>query len=194
MKMCWFYQWLLSAFWMPGEALPRFFRRHFHDCSRCQALFNLHHETARKLSADATRARVPASPFLHGKILAAVARQEAPVASAPAPARRFWRLVPIAATVVALSALALPQLSHWVNPNRAQRIAQSRLDLAAQPFSATVKLANGGTLVAWSESLEKPLHTEIQSVVIDAKTVLAGLAKNFLTDDLRAYWVSANPH
>ncbi len=185
MKLCLIYQWLLARCWAPGQTLPKLLRAHFQDCPGCREMYQHHERIAQRLAAQADTARTPAPPFLEGKILAALEREGSPMAHGRVHRRPAWALAALAATGAVVAGILSFQHFYSAARRDSQVAALNNVVAAAQPFTATVKLANGKTLVAWSDSLEKPLKTEIQSVVIDAKNAVDGLAKTLLPGDMK---------
>lgn len=179
MAFCWFYRRTISQCLDAAEPLADRTRRHVQSCPDCQTFYATQKRITQNLMDEAADWRSEPSPFLHGRIMASLERG----GQAAEPRANSFRWV--AASVV-LGCLLLGsfiglRLRHdGAPPDRAAPIIVN-----SSLFSAE-QIPSGRELLEWSQTLEQPLQTELDSVVTDAKTAVRVLADNFLPEKLLA--------
>jgi anti-sigma factor RsiW len=158
-----------------------FVARHLATCPACKSLAVKEDRLIQRLRREAGKDRDPIPPFLHGKIVAALDREEK---AAPVRQRR-----PLWASALAPMALLFMAALIWMRPQPMQN-AHNRTpaeDAAVQQaILASAKYANGQLLLKLGENVENPLRREIASVVLDAKTAVNGIANRFLPENTLA--------
>jgi hypothetical protein len=159
-------------------------RRHLDACGPCARHLQLHRRIARELARDAAQARVPAPPFLEGRIRAAVRRTETTTAFRP----RSWKPVGVMALIPAVLLAVVVIVS--LRPPAIQETPIEQVDPAPTARTAVVPdtllaQANRDVLFRLGHRLEEPLETEMRLVMNDARRAMAALADSFLPDPLR---------
>ena len=187
MNMCWINRFWASLHWEPGQTLPAPLRRHVGKCPCCRQYFLEQERICQQLGQQAQAEQQSVSPWLHGKIMARLSRQT-PSAS-PVSHWTWHRSRRMAAATVGLMIL-LALLVVVPLVKRQQRLDQTARTNAAlslvQAWSAKVSPDNRAPLEVLGMSLTAPLESEVQSVKNDARTVVQGLAKNFLPEQMRS--------
>lgn len=179
MAFCWFYRRTISQCLDAAEPLADRTRRHVQSCPDCQTFYATQKRITQNLMDEAAEWRSEPSPFLHGRIMASLERQ------VPAAEPRAYSFRWVAASVVLgcllLGAFVGLSLRHGNTvPDRAAPM------IVNSPLFSAEQLPSGRELLEWSQSLEQPLQTELDSVVTDAKTAVRVLADNFLPEKLLA--------
>jgi len=176
MITCWFYKKVITHQIDVNQTLPEKAQHHIQTCAACRQFYALECEVTRRLVADAERHRQSPSPFLHAKIMASIDRPTEITQPAPKFLHPIWAT---ALVIIALGALTIPQLKKMQTAS-SQSTADSQT-VAVRPTTNSIT-TTGPSLLAWSKALDRPLETEMQSVVSDAKTAVLLLAQNFLPE------------
>jgi len=153
-------------------------RRHLRECARCRRFYNEQLSVARGLAGAADRERATPSPFLQGRIMAAVDRS-----ARPAPARfGLRRLVWLAGMAAALALVF--RFAHGPLQPR-PTLAPADPSTVAREFAALEqRLPDERKLGQWSGSLDQPLDDEMRSLLHDAQNAAQTLAFGFLPDSM----------
>jgi hypothetical protein len=189
MKLCYFYQ-KAVAWHVDSPSTPRWLERHLDACPACR---HFQRDQARLVSAltATAEAHVTATPpFLHSRIVASL-----PSPSEQADAPVLWHRWLQAALIPALSVLLV--MAYLVRKSDLPRFFQPESSPAAGSQTAAVDqlLPQDGPnrLFAWTEQVDLPLQTELDSVVTDAKSAFQLLAGNFLPDQATPRTEPAQP-
>lgn len=178
MKLCWLYQKFFAHHFETESSTPAWLKNHLSGCEACRAFQAAQLRLTTRLTEHARVHGANPSPFLHGKILAALDRDT------PAPANSFNALD-------ALRRLAIPALgvflvlAFWLRfpttqPRDIASVNNASSSAQSQP-AANANLSGGdGNFSEWLKELHQPLETELYLVASDAKTALASLTENFL--------------
>jgi predicted anti-sigma-YlaC factor YlaD len=182
MKLCWLYQWVLAYRKEANQPLSPRLRSHLGSCPACRHYLQSHARVIQRLVAGAADARQPASPFLHGRIMAAIDRTDPD----SAPARPSWQPARWTAALVVIAVL-MGWVILWPLPRTALRSPPhapiTRLP-TSYPAAAFWPLVDGPEMLRWSAAIEVPLSNEFESCVSDAQAAMAFLAANFLPRDI----------
>ena len=178
MIVCWFYK-KIAAHHL--DELPAKARAHIETCLNCRRHYESEADVARRLAAGAEAERLPASPFLHGRIMASLDRSPGMTGDNGKVGRPGW--------AVALGAMCLLLLGVFViwhqpspqSPGIHRTVGAS--STTAPPL--TVRLPPVPQLREWTEKLDEPLETEMQLVVSDARTAMNCLVESLLPDTVR---------
>lgn len=173
MKKCWHYRRIISRSADENTPLPPATQAHLAHCPDCRHLHETEHEIASQLTAGATAQKLGHPPkFIPTRVLAHIAASSSE--SRPVTGLSFLRLpVALAAIVIVLTAILL-----W--PNR----PRSEAPAVKEPI-ATLDLPDGKVLTQWATNPDKPLETEVNAVIHDARGALTALVENFFPEKLR---------
>jgi hypothetical protein len=179
MMPCFLYRRKLSAHVDANLDLAPTLQRHLGRCAGCRRFYEQDLSIARSLARSADKERVAPSPFLQPRIMAAIERSGR-TASAHRPVRRLaW----------AIGAAAVLMLAVWATYDARlprQGLTKPELAAAIQELAALeTKLPNDQTLRTWSGTLDKPLDTEMVSILHDARSAAQALVNNLLPDSLQ---------
>ena len=182
MLTCWFYRRFISSCIDTDRSLPGQVESHLRHCAECRQFSDAGRQIAERLADEAQSESVLPPPFLHGKILASLNKPASQEAGGPfQPA---WPAIALIFCLLLVGALFIrhrERLGELLQP--AVSMAQATSN-AIGLLAATAKIPSEEKLLEWSQKLDQPLETELQSVIHDARSALAGLAHNFLPDDL----------
>jgi hypothetical protein len=180
MITCWFFQRIVSIRLDANSALPAWVRNHIHQCPACRESYESATALIQQLSSTAKDQKRVASPFLHGKIMAAVrSRENVQVEAQRGRSRVGWRMAAGTVCLVAASILWL-RLPFRPGQNAAKTTA-SPAELALN-----VNLPSAAQVDQWTKTLDAPLEQETKLVLRDATAALNTLARGFLPEDLLA--------
>ena len=180
--ICWIHKRILSRGLDANARPPTGTLQHLRHCATCSAFYEAQSRIVRELVAGAGSCRLQSSPRLERRIIAELRREAEGAGTA---ARRFPSGWPIAAAAACLLLGVFLWLQHRPVPD--QPVAQSHpgSDLSAADLASLFDLPKGADLDELSRKLNWPLETEMQLVVIDAKTAMNYLANSFLPEPLR---------
>jgi len=207
MIRCYYHQWKISSAVEEGGVLPPGTRAHLQSCRPCRDFHQTQLDLVRRLANEAAAQRVVEPPRLQDRILARIYDADL-TAGTPATARRRLdpvqsaRTMPWPASIlrpVALGggALAIAALLFaWMKwpphpavpsqPSASVVNASQALRLTLAPLSAQPSLTGNERLAEWSQLLESPLESEMESVKRDARNALHFLAQNFVPEPWNA--------
>jgi hypothetical protein len=174
MIACWFYRHLIARF-TDATALPRSAQRHLEKCAACRESFDFEREIARGLVAEAESQHQPVSPFLHSRIMANLERRPQVARASLRPA---WAAVLAIAMVGILGVFLLVR-----NSQNTSAVRLTARTVSHQPPANNTSVAPGKNILELTRGLERPLESEMQSVVSDAKAAIQLLAHNFLPEN-----------
>lgn len=174
MKLCWFYQKLISSAVSGKEPAPQWMARHLGACPDCRQFQQEQTRLSTVLAKESSPDLIVFPPYLHSKIMSRV--QSVTCSSeARLPAGRWIRtlLIPaLGAIGVMVVLMRMPE-----------RPKPAVLGVNARPVLNLEQLiphADPAQLLAWTERVDEPLETELDAVVSDAKSALNSLTANFL--------------
>jgi len=179
MITCWFHKKIINRALDAGVELPAKAQQHLQNCPACRQHHQFHVRLSQRLVAEAELHRTTPSPFLHGKIMAALKRRPSAQQSqrkSPAP---IWAT---ASVILLLGLLSIPLL-HNPKHSPGQGPSSQAKSHAPSPLANQASDSAGRNLLEWSKALDQPLESEMQSVMSDAKTAIHLLAQNFLPED-----------
>jgi anti-sigma factor RsiW len=178
MILCFFYRHKLSMRVDSGLDPEPALQRHIERCEACRASYQQEMLVARGLTQSADLERVASPPFLQARILAAVERSTETVRPRSPLRPLAWATVLAIVLILASRAIHVPRSSPPVLG--ASDVSSLIGELAALENS----LPDKHELAEWSGTLDKPLDTEMRSLVHDARTATHALVQNFLPDSL----------
>ena len=178
MIQCWHYRRVVSRSLDEGAPLPAPARRHVQECPACRRRFEAEMAVARQLSAGAGSQRRTPSPFLHAKIMSAVARSQPDARRVPWLRRRALSLA-LGAACMVVAALAF-----WRNSPPIQAYHPS-MPPSLTNIVVALSLPRHEEVRAWTAKLHDPLETELDLVISDTTNALNALADNFLPENVR---------
>ena len=178
---CRFFQARISWRIEAGESLTPRLQRHIAACADCRRYYAGQLALTNLLSAQATQNRPVLSPFLHGKILAALHRDN----PQPEPAWPLPRWATALAAVIAIAGVWLvlnqrtPRGS--ISPeNMAHHSVNNDSPFGGRDLLVAIPKLN---LAVVSARLDQPFADEANAVIADAKSAVQMLARNFLPSD-----------
>jgi hypothetical protein len=192
MKLCWLHR-IVASFNLDSRretsrttlprarALPGFVERHLAACPECRHALDAERAVHERLITGAGHARLPAPPFLAGRILGAL------VVPGEAGRARPHRRVRLAWWAPALAALALLAATTWLlrlptfGPRTPVVTTVSPPSLAAFEM-ASLGLPSRSDLGGLSLTFEKPLEGELRLAVSDVRRAAASLAESLLPE------------
>lgn len=158
--------------------------QHLHSCAQCAHHYATQQHLVGQLSRQALSDHFEPSPFLRGRIVAAI-RQAAEAdttipASSPRPS---W----IGGLALSLGAAAAIVIGIAVNrPDPTPASAQLLSKVIQLSGEQVIEETTGQSFEAWSVALNEPLESELQFVMNDARSAIDSLAENFIPKSLRA--------
>jgi len=158
--------------------LPRWAERHVGNCSACREFRESITTIARELPAAAASDRKAASPFLHRRIMSAIAHPPAAQELSQSQGHRAWTIAALAACLVMAAVV-------WMRRPQAPDTAPTSSVPPANELALNVKLPDGAELKQWT-NVDGSLETEAQLVLDDARRALESLKKSFVPKDLLA--------
>lgn len=172
MIRCLLHEWLSPLTGDLSDRGPRWLRRHRAACPRCEHAASGRRAVAARLRAEAARERRPVPPFLAARIRSAVKRAEAQARPGGVGRRRWmgWSLAAVAGLAVALA------FGPWWRPRtveidlaeftreQAGRLTQQVRNLPPEPVRALTRI-------------DRPLQTELEAILADARTAALSLAR-----------------
>ncbi len=178
---CLIRQWLISFRLEDGRPPSTATRRHLDGCPACRRFLDEQARLVGRMELDASAEIVPPPPFLKSGVMNAAWRS-----STPSRRRAGW-LLPITATVT-LAAILLSMT--WVSNRSGGNARSAPRQASVEPIPRLLTslwpagiLPDDQKLREWSQSLDRPLESEIASVVKDAQTAWQSVAQNFLFAD-----------
>lgn len=184
MIICHYYRRIIRSSLDGNRALPEQAQSHIQECPGCRKVYELEMRVVRELLDTAGTQQPSRSPFLHARIMSAIASSDR-----PADRKQSWgasiRAVGLAtACLLLLGVVWMRQRTEPTQPQpevaRIYRPAPFPIDLTLD-----VKLPDGNQVRQWTGKLDEPLETEMKLVVSDAKTAFNSLAQNFLPEKVR---------
>ena len=182
MITCLFYKRIIANCVDANTPLPGQARNHVRKCSTCRQTYASERDIAHRLLADASAQDCSPPPFLHAKIMSFV------VGSAAHPEReanrvRFGWVLGLA--MVCLLLAGVLWLRNPPAPGRSMGLRASRAVTASSVFPMVMELPDARRLRQWTETLDRPLETEMELVVNDAKMAINSLANSFISEKFR---------
>lgn len=176
MITCWFTRQSISRCLDDGVRLSDHAQRHLDHCADCHAHYHEQQVLVSRLSQEAQIGDLASSPFLRGKIVAAV-RQAATPEPVPRPTLGVSWAGGLAFSLITAIAVAIG--IQWQQPSAPP---SSELLASVLEFSGEQVLeeATGQTFEELTIALNKPLETEMQFVMNDARMAIDSLASGFL--------------
>lgn len=176
MITCWFTRQSISRCLDGGVALSDQAQRHINHCAHCHTHYQQQQLLVSRLSQEAQCDDLASSPFLRGKIVAAVRR-----AATPEPVTQPTMGVSWTGGLAfsLLAALVVAIVIQWQQPSAPP---SSELLASVLEFSGEQVLeeATGQTFEELTVALNKPLETEMEFVMNDARMAIDSLASGFL--------------
>ena len=158
-------------------------RRHMHGCAQCDRYYQQQKALVSQLTHEAGHDVFQPSPFLRGKIVAAV-RRAAESESEPTPKPRLAWASGLTLSVVAAVAIAIPLgLREPTPPPRSAELISKVIQLSGDE---ALEEATGQNLEGWTMTLNQPLESEIEYVMSDARSAIDSLAASFIPESLFA--------
>jgi hypothetical protein len=173
MIACRIYQRIMSSCAEAEAGLPGWLQKHLHKCAACAGYYEATTRLVQQLSAASNQPRSP-SPFLHGKIMAAI-RSRGEMRTQPENGVLAWAIISGATCLVAAVIIWWQQ-----SPPPAPVASASGPSVPA----LSVNLPSVAQVDQWMKNMDAPLEREAQLVLSDANAALASLARNLLPDDL----------
>jgi hypothetical protein len=175
MAFCWYYKKLIARCLDADEAPSEALQNHMRACPDCQAFYESEKHLTESLVAGADLERRTPSPFLQARIIAALTKRD------DVPEPRVFRFNWVAAAFVGLLVVGgILVTRHLPIPGTPSTLVDNTTGNAA--FFSTAGIPSGQKLLEWSQALDQPLETELNSVVNDAKSAIRLLADNFLPE------------
>jgi hypothetical protein len=134
-----------------------------------------------RLAEEARQEDAPFPPFLHGRILASLDQPE--TRAVPGLLRPVWAATAMVFCVLSVGALFFMRHERSALDPAADSTSAQNSRLAAGLLAAAAQLPARNTLFEWGLNLDKPLETEMKSVVEDARIALVGVVHHFVPDD-----------
>lgn len=181
MLTCWIYRRLISESLDTDQALTRSVQRHLQNCPGCREFSAHGKRLAEGLAFQAWREGVPISPFLHGRIMASLDKPD--VRAMPGLLRPAWSIAALVFCLVSASAFFFMLHEPMPLDSSSHGLASQKARFAANLLAAAAQLPAENALLEWGIKLDKPLETEMKSVIEDARTALVGVVHNFLPDE-----------
>ncbi|MSU20694.1 MAG: hypothetical protein EXS30_04795 [Pedosphaera sp.] len=183
MIFCWIYKQVIAHSLDANRALPERIQSHVRSCPECRGFQESEIRLTERLIGHAARHSETPPPFLHGKIVAALDQDSRRGEAERSGFRPGWSAALVSLSLVLISALAV----HLFQPARiASELDHSpetqAVSTTDESLRSVVKLPDVEMLRVWSQNLDQPLETELQSVVHDARQTFQFFAQNFLPD------------
>ena len=184
MKLCWPYRKLISYRVEAVDAEPALLRRHLAQCEECREFSGRQISLTTKLTAHANAYAVATPRFLHGKIMAALAR-DADCRTSEGKSFPIFRWFALPAAGVLL--VVLSWRWHAASPSTfSPAQVDGRATVLIEPGASANDSHAGEKLLAWCKNLNQPLETELYLVASDAQTALSSLGEKFLPQAAKA--------
>lgn len=186
MIVCWFYKKIIAHHL---DDLPARARAHLETCPNCRRHYESEADIARRLATGAEAERLPASPFLHARIMASLDRSQGETEDNRKRGRLGWAVALGAACLLLLGVFVRWDQTSPGSPGipSAAKVSSTTVLL---PF--TLKLPPVPQIREWTEKLDEPLETEMQLVVSDARTAMNSVVENLLPDTIRSVLLQPN--
>ncbi len=166
-----------------GTTVSHKVQQHLQGCGACEHHYQLQQRLISQLSQQAPQDCFEPSPFLRGKIVAAV-RQAAEGGPQTASAPRISWMGGLAFSSVAALAIAFGVMMNQPEPTPPSAELLTRvIQLSGDQV---LEEATGQDFEAWSLSLNQPLETELQLVMNDARSAIDSLAASFIPESFLA--------
>jgi hypothetical protein len=186
MIKCWLYRRIISRSADENAPLSQAAQAHLAECRECRRFCETEYEIVRRLNASAAaRKRQQPPPFLHSRIMASIAasKPDTRVATGLSFLRR-----PASLALLAILASGLTAVFLWLGRPASEPNLPQAARMQPPPAVTTVptmEWPNPATLTEWATTPDKPLDTEIQAILHDARGAMTALADNFLPEKLR---------
>ena len=158
-------------------------QQHLNGCETCEHHYQLQRRLIGQLSRQAPQENFEPSPFLRGKIVAAV-RQAAEGTPEPVSPTGFSWIGGLAFSSVAALAVAIGVMMSQPEPTPPS--AELLTKVIRLSGDQVLEEATGQDFEAWSVSLNQPLESELQFVMNDARSAIDSLAASFIPDSFLA--------
>jgi predicted anti-sigma-YlaC factor YlaD len=185
MITCWLHQRLLSLEFDSDKGPGEWTTAHLRGCPGCRRYHEGLIALAQGLRRQAALEPQPHSPYLQGRIMAAL-RRPAPVTNpVPAPLR-LHRLILSGLGVAALLVMVLPRHEPGPIPSPpALQPSKSAAVTVGALLPARLELPHRDRLLELTGAWDAPLETELQLVMADATAAARQLARDFIPDALK---------
>jgi hypothetical protein len=180
MALCWYHKKLIAHALAASEDLPVGTGNHIRCCPGCQSFYQSERQLTVTLIAEADAQRQSPSPFLHAKIMASLTKRS----PEPEPAVFRFGWAAAAAVMAGLLAIGLFVAGRMAIPGTPSGLVNENTGNIS--FFSAAGIPSGQKLLQWSQTLDQPLESELNSVVSDARTAIRSLADNFLPDGMLA--------
>jgi hypothetical protein len=178
MKLCFFYRRKLASLVDAGRKLGPGLQRHVNECAACRRFYQEDQAVARSLARGSGQERVAPTPFLQGRIIAAVKRVDQPAPTWLPWGRLAWTVGAAAGVVLIFNLVRAP-----VTPQPV--ITGPDLARVEREWGALQKrLPDEKKLQHWSGTVDQPLDKEMHALFHDARFAAITLVNNFLPDSL----------
>ena len=183
MMTCWFTRRNMARALDDETPLSDADQRHLHTCAACEQHWQAQRRLVGLLTQEAQQESFTPSPFLRGRIVAAV-RRAAIAEPDVAPGPQFSWMGGLALTALAAALVVMGVIQQRPNPEP----SSDKLLTSVIHFSGgqVLEETTGQTLEEWSVALNQPLESEIQFVMNDARTAIDSLAASFIPESLLA--------
>jgi hypothetical protein len=176
---CWYYRGIISTHVDAEVALPDSARAHVQNCQSCRQHYETETGIARQLSAAARAEDHTPSSSLHARILSSLANERTGPERRPLPGALPFALG--TACVLVVSILWIVQHRSPTELNPPVTIIKPTV---VEEWPQEMKL---GELAV---KLDEPLQNEMNLVVNDTKIAMDSLARNFIPEAVRSYFVA----
>jgi hypothetical protein len=190
---CWRYRRIISRSADENAPLPPAAQAHLAQCRPCHRLYVTEHQIVRRLRVGAAaQKRQQPAPFLQARIMARIASSQPGARRASRPSGVGW------AAALATACMVLATILLWPGrpgPKPKPSPGQIVQVQPAHPMEtpSVIDWPDTKLLTQWATNLDKPLRTEMQAVVHDARGALTALADNFLPQSLRQTLLEETP-
>lgn len=183
MMTCWFTRRNIARALDDETPLSESDQRHLHTCADCEQHWNAQRHLVGLLTQEAHQESFTPSPFLRGRIVAAVRHAAAPASDVGAGPQFSW-LGGLALTVLAATLVVVGVIQQRPDPQP----SSNKLLTSVIHFSGDQVLeeTTGQTFGEWSVALNQPLESELQFVMNDARIAIDSLAASFIPESLLA--------
>lgn len=183
MITCWLTRREIAKSLDDGTVLQERVRKHLPHCAGCESYYRQQQQLVEKLSSEAHLDVLNPSPFLRGKIVAAV-RRAAESGPDVTPAPRFAWSGGLAFS--ALAAVAILFGIIWNQPAPSPRPSELLTKVIQLSGDQVLEETTGQNFEAWSVTLNQPLESELEFVMNDARSAIDSLAASFIPESLFA--------
>lgn len=183
MITCWLTRREIAKNLDDGTILQETAHKHLHHCAACECHYQQQRQLVAQLSNEAHIDSVEPSPFLRGKIVAAVRRAaDSETVSTPSP-RFAWSG---GFAFSALAALVIVFGIVWNQPDPNPPSAELLTKVIQLSGDQVLEETTGQNFEAWTVALNQPLESEIDFVMNDARLAIDSLAASFIPESLFA--------